>query len=116
MNCDCNRLATSVRFRGMAGAQIPRKSTTSKSTREAVQNTAVQIGIVIAAERNRRGQNQTAFAGDINNVNQGQVSLIERGKPAGLTSNQVDRVFDLLGMRIPPFDVQRAFLKWWQLQ
>lgn len=100
----------------MAGAQHPRKDTTSKSTRLAIESAAVQIGLVLAIERNRWRLNQSDFAGQFAGVTQGQISLMERGKPARLTNAQLDQIFRWLEMSAAMYGVQKSFLKWWQSQ
>ena len=101
----------------MTGAQLPRKSTTAKNTRETVENAAIQIGIVVALERNRKSLNQLGLANEVaGGARQSSISRIERGLPARMTSQQIDKLFRTLDMNTAAFRTQRAFLKWWQQQ
>lgn len=94
------------------GSRLPRKNATSRRTREALENAAFQIGLVIAIERNRKSLNQTELAGLVGGgADQNHVSRIERGIPSGLSPAKVDKLFAVLEMG--DFDLQRDFLKWW---
>ena len=92
---------------------MPRKAGTNKKTREAIENLAYEIGIVIAIERNRARMNQTELGEAVGGgADQYAISRIERGKPAGLSNAQINKLFRLLGME--EFKLQRRYLKWWQ--
>jgi hypothetical protein len=96
------------------GARLPRKNQTSKGTREAVENAAFQIGLVIAIERNRQGWNQSTLAFYVGGgTDQNALSAVERGFSGGLTGAQISKLFKLLEMDTS-FQIQREFLKWWQ--
>jgi ribosome-binding protein aMBF1 (putative translation factor) len=94
------------------GARLPRKNRTSQGTREAVENAAFQMGLVIAIERNRQGWNQSSLATRIG-ADQNDISAIERGLSRGLTNAQISKLFKELEMDAS-FKLQREFLKWWQ--
>lgn len=97
----------------ISGSRLPRKSGTNKKTREAIENVAFEIGIVIAIERNRFRLNQTELAERVGGgADQNDISRIERGKPTGLDSAQMNKLFKVLEME--EFKLQRRFLKWWQ--
>ena len=74
------QLPTRRRTNGSERPNIPRKSTTLRSTRRSLANVADQIGVLVAIERNRQGLTQweLAVAADIG---QNDVSHIETGKP-----------------------------------
>jgi hypothetical protein len=91
--------------------QLPRRSTTNKRTREAIENAAFEIGLVIAIQRNRKHWNQDELAGEIRGATQPDISGIERGVDVGFTSRQIDKLFAVLDL--DEFEVQREFLKWW---
>jgi transcriptional regulator with XRE-family HTH domain len=93
--------------------QLPRRSTTNKRTREAIENAAFEIGLVIAIQRNRRHLNQQELADEIGGkATHNDISRIERGAGVGLTGSQVDNLFAVLDL--DEFEMQREFLKWWQ--
>jgi hypothetical protein len=98
-----------------AGARLPRKSQTNSRTRGAIEDAAFQIGLVLAIERNRQGLNQSELADLVGgSADQMDISRLERGIPAGLSSTQVTKLFKTLEMT--QFRHQREFLKWWQQQ
>jgi transcriptional regulator with XRE-family HTH domain len=93
--------------------QLPRRSTTNRRTREAIENAAFEIRLVIAIQRNRKHWNQSELADEVGgNATHNDISRIERGAGVGLTKRQIDRLFDLLDLG--QFEMQREFLKWWQ--
>jgi ribosome-binding protein aMBF1 (putative translation factor) len=97
----------------ISGSRLPRKSGTNKKTREAIENVAFEIGIVIAIERNRFRMNQTELAEQVGGgADQSDISRIERGKPTGFSNAQMNKLFRILEME--EFQLQRRFLKWWQ--
>jgi hypothetical protein len=97
----------------VSGSRLPRKTGTNKKTREAIENVAFEIGIVIAIERNRFRLNQTELAEQVGGgADQNDISRVERGKPSSLSPAQVNRLFNVLEMT--DFKLQRRFLKWWQ--
>jgi hypothetical protein len=96
-----------------SGSRLPRKAGTNKKTREAIENVAFEIGIVIAIERNRFRLNQTELGERIGGgADQNDISRVERGKPAGLSNSQINKLFKVLEM--DEFELQRRFLRWWQ--
>lgn len=96
-----------------SGSRLPRKAGTNKKTREAIQNVAFEIGIVIAIERNRFRLNQTELADLVGGgADQNDISRIERGRPTGFSNAQMNKLFKVLEM--DEFQLQRFFLKWWQ--
>lgn len=98
-----------------SGSRLPRKTGTSRRTREALESIAFQIGLVIAIERNRVRKNQTELAEDVGHgADQNDISRIERGIPTGFSAKQVKRLFKVLEMS--SFRLQREFLIWWQSQ
>jgi ribosome-binding protein aMBF1 (putative translation factor) len=93
--------------------QLPRRSTTNRRTREAIENAAFEIGLVIAIQRNRKHWNQSELAQEVGrNVTHNDISRIERGAGPGLTDRQIDKLFEVLDLG--EFEMQREFLKWWQ--
>jgi hypothetical protein len=97
----------------ISGSRLPRKAGTNKKTREAIENVAFEIGIVIAIERNRFRLNQTELGERIGGgADQNDISRIERGKPGSLSNAQINKLFKVLEME--EFKLQRRFLKWWQ--
>lgn len=107
----------------MAGSKLPNKTLMKRESKAALENTACQIGILIAVERNRRGLTQDELA-NLVGTTQTNISFIETGKavPVSMTDAQIDRVFTSLGMRVSKkagstdFAVQSDFLKWWRLE
>jgi hypothetical protein len=98
---------------GISPSRLPRKVGTNKKTREAIENAAFEIGMIVAIERNRTRLNQTELGEQVGGgADQNDISRIERGKPTGFTNAQVDKLFRILGME--DFKLQRRFLKWWQ--
>lgn len=96
-----------------SGSRLPRKDTTNRKTRETLEHAAFEIGIVIAIERNRFGWNQTQLGEKIGGgADQTDISRVERGGSAGLSSTQINKLFKVLEME--KFELQREFLKWWQ--
>jgi ribosome-binding protein aMBF1 (putative translation factor) len=97
----------------VSSSRLPRKAGTNKKTREAIENVAFEIGIVVAIERNRFRMNQTELAERIGGgAEQSDISRIERGKPTGFSNAQMNKLFKVLEM--DEFKLQRYFLKWWQ--
>jgi transcriptional regulator with XRE-family HTH domain len=92
--------------------QLPRRSTTNKRTREAIENAAFEIGLVIAIQRNRKHWNQKELAEEIGRATHNDISRIERGAGVKFTDRQIDRLFEIL--ELDEFEMQREFLKWWQ--
>jgi len=98
---------------GSSPSRLPRKAGTNRKTREAIENAAFEIGMIVAIERNRVRMNQTELGEAVGGgADQYAISRVERGKPAGLNSAQINKLFRLLGMQ--EFKLQRRFLKWWQ--
>jgi len=97
------------------GSRLPGKEKTNRKTREAIESAAFQIGLIIAIERNRAGLNQTELAEKVGKgATQSNITRIERGRPAKLTSTQITKLFKVLGLE--QFRLQREFLRWWQTQ
>jgi len=98
---------------GISPSRLPRKAGTNKKTREAIENAAFEIGMIVAIERNRARLNQTELAEQVGGgADQNDISRIERGKPTGFTNAQINKLFRILGME--EFKLQRRFMKWWQ--
>jgi hypothetical protein len=95
------------------GPILPRKDRTASEARSALGNSAFQIGVLLAIQRNRWGMRQEDLAAEIS-CKQGDISALERGaRPARpLSDRQLKQLFkalDIVGER-----QLREFLKWWQ--
>jgi transcriptional regulator with XRE-family HTH domain len=95
------------------GPILPRKDSTAANARAALSNTAYQVGVLLAIQRNRVGLRQEDLADQIGRT-QSDISALERGEGPGrpLSEVEVKKLF-----RILELDGQselREFLSWWQ--
>jgi ribosome-binding protein aMBF1 (putative translation factor) len=95
------------------GPILPRKDKTAAQARAALENTAFQVGVLLAIKRNRWGGRQEDLAAELG-CSQTDISAIQRGTPPPkpLTNAQLKQLFKT-------FDLQkeaqlRRFLLWWQ--
>jgi len=95
------------------GPILPRKDITASQARAALANSAFQVGVLLAIQRNRVGMRQEDLGAEIGRT-QSEISTLERGgrlaKP--LSDGELKTLFKVLNLanqrRL------REFLKWWQ--
>ena len=95
------------------GPNLPQRARTARQAKSALANTAFQVGILLAIQRNRSGKLQGDLAAELRCA-QPDISRIERGQPPSkpLSELQLKRLFETLDLAGE--DRLRAFLKWWQ--
>jgi ribosome-binding protein aMBF1 (putative translation factor) len=95
------------------GPILPRKDSTAANARAALSNTAYQVGVLLAIQRNRVGLRQEDLADQIGRT-QSDISALERGEGLGrpLTEGEMKKLFRILELSAQ--GQLREFLSWWQ--
>lgn len=93
------------------GPRLPRKDTSLRRSREALELTAYMIGVMLCNERNRVKLTQEDLAAELG-VQQVQISEMENGRPPRITNAKIDALFERLALGKAKGHV--AFLKWWR--
>lgn len=95
------------------GPILPRKDKTAAQARAALENTAFQVGVLLAIQRNRWGKRQEDLASEVG-CTQSDISALERGAkpPRPLSESQLKRLFRALDLQKE--EQLRKFLLWWQ--
>ncbi len=94
------------------GPMLPRKNRTAAQARKSLRNSAFQVGVFLAIERNRCGMRQEDLAAAVG-CSQGDISDIEQGyrPPKRPSDAQLKRLFKVL--KVSNQVELREFLKWW---
>ena len=94
------------------GSYLPRKSTTLMRSRQSLESSAYQIGVMLCCQRVRSHMTQEELANEIG-VGQIQISNLENGAPSGLTDTEIDTLFETLDLG--DATGHAALLKWWNV-
>jgi ribosome-binding protein aMBF1 (putative translation factor) len=95
------------------GPILPRRAQTASQARSALENSAYQVGVLLAIQRNRKRLRQEDLAAEIKRTSS-DISTLERGRRLArpLTDAQVKRLFSILDLGD---QIQlKEFFKWWQ--
>lgn len=95
------------------GPILPGRAKTAAQARSSLSNSAFQVGVLIAIQRNRKGMRQEDLAKAIGRK-QPDISVLERGGRLTnpLTEKQLKTLFEVLDLKKERR--LREFLGWWQ--
>lgn len=95
------------------GPILPRKDSTAANARAALSNTAYQVGVLLAIQRNRVDLRQEDLGDQIGRT-QSDISALERGEglTRPLSDAEMKKLFHIL--ELSNHGLLRDFLLWWQ--
>jgi DNA-binding XRE family transcriptional regulator len=97
------------------GSILPRKDKTAAQARSSLENSAFQVGVLLAVQRNRWNKRQEDLAAEVG-CPQTAISALERGSwpTRPLSERQLKHLFKAVDLEGESH--LREFIAWWQTQ